>query len=138
MPTPSLPNVGERLLSELDHVRLSRLLNAHTPQQGPLQALLDAADLLPPQQLPADVVTMNSEVEVLGPQPGLRQRLTLCYPAEASPEQGRISVLSPVGLSLLGRAVGDEISWHAGHGSAGRMLIQALPYQPEASGDYSR
>lgn len=138
MSHPILPPVGDRLLSELDHVRLSRLLGAHAPMQGPLRELLDAADLLPPQQMPADVVSMNSEIEVIGPQPGRQQRLTLCYPAEANPEAGRISVLSPVGLSLLGRTVGEEISWHAGHGAPGSLRIAALPYQPEASGDYSR
>jgi regulator of nucleoside diphosphate kinase len=125
---------AERLLSELDHRRLSRLPGASRS----LQDLLDAADLLPSRQLPADVVSMNSEIEVLGPLPGQHQRLTLCYPGDASPEQGRISVLSPVGLSLLGRTVGEQVSWHAGHGAAGSLLIQALPYQPEASGDFSR
>ncbi|MDR7331832.1 GreA/GreB family elongation factor [Roseateles asaccharophilus] len=134
MSFPSHVPGAERLLSELDHLRLSRLTDASRP----LQDLLDAADLLPSRQLPADVVSMNSEIEVLGPRPGQQQRLTLCYPGDASPEQGRISVLSPVGLSLLGRAVGDQVSWQAGHGAAGSLRIQALPYQPEASGDFSR
>lgn len=129
---PAIVQAGERLLSALDHRRLS-----HLPGQA-LQDLLDAAELLPSRQLPADVVTMNSEVEVLGPQPGQRQRLTLCYPADARPELGRISVLSPVGLSLLGRAVGEQVSWQAGHGAIGSLVIQALPYQPEASGDFAR
>ena len=134
---PSIAQAGERLLSELDHRRLSCLPAACAHQQ-PLRDLLDAAELLPSRQLPADVVSMNSEVEVLGPQPGQQQRLTLCYPAEARPELGRISVLSPVGLSLLGRAVGEQVSWQAGHGIVGSLLIQALPYQPEASGDFGR
>lgn len=135
---PSFPasvDAGERLLSELDHRRLSRLPDACG--HPPLQDLLDAAELLPPRQLPADVVSMNSEIEVLGPRPGQQQRLTLCYPADARPEQGRISVLSPVGLSLLGRAVGQRVSWQAGRAS-GQLLIQALPYQPEARGHFDR
>lgn len=134
MSFPSPQPGAERLLSELDHRRLSLL----APVPSPLQELLDSAELLPSPQLPADVVSMNSEVEVLGPQRGQRQRLTLCYPAEARPEQGRISVLSPVGLSLLGRAVGEQVSWQAGHGTVGSLQIRALPYQPEASGDFSR
>lgn len=134
MSFPSPMPGAERLLSELDHLRLSRLSDASRP----LQDLLDAADLLPSRQLPADVVSMNSEIEVLGPRPGQHQRLTLCYPGDASPEQGRISVLSPVGMSLLGRAVGEQVSWQAGHGASGSLLIQALRYQPEASGDFGR
>ncbi|HEY0953792.1 MAG TPA: GreA/GreB family elongation factor [Roseateles sp.] len=133
---PATANAGERLLSELDHRRLNRLPEASA--HAPLQDLLDGAELLPSRQLPADVVSMNSEIEVLGPQPGQQQRLTLCYPAEARPEQGRISVLSPVGLSLLGRSVGERVRWQAGHGASGDLLIQALRYQPEASGDFDR
>ncbi len=133
---PATANAGERLLSELDHRRLNRLPEASA--HAALQDLLDGAELLPSRQLPADVVSMNSEIEVLGPQPGQQQRLTLCYPAEARPEQGRISVLSPVGLSLLGRSVGERVRWQAGHGASGDLLIQALRYQPEASGDFDR
>lgn len=129
--------VDERLLTELDHRRLSLLLGAMPPHH-PLQQLLDTAELLPSRLLPADVVSMNSEIEVLGPQPGQRQRLTLCYPADAHPEQGRISVLSPVGLSLLGRAVGARACWQSDRGATGSLLIQALHYQPEACGDFSR
>ncbi|WP_422016275.1 GreA/GreB family elongation factor [Roseateles sp.] len=127
--------VADRLLSELDHQRLRRLALQHEP----LQDLLDSAELLPPAQLPADVVSMNSEVEVVDPARGQPQRLTLCYPAEARPELGCISVLSPVGLSLLGRAVGAELRWPSPAGRSGaRLRIQALLYQPESSGDLSR
>jgi regulator of nucleoside diphosphate kinase len=131
----SSPAVADRLLSELDHQRLQRLALQHVT----LQDLLDVAELRPSAQLPADIVSMNSEVEVVDPARGQRQRLTLCYPAEARPELGRISVLSPVGLSLLGRAVGAEVSWPSPVGSSdARLRIQALLYQPESSGDLSR
>lgn len=127
---------GERLLTELDHQRLRRL----APEHESLQELLDNAELLPSAQLPADIVSMNSVVEVRDPASGRTQRLTLCYPGEAKPELGRISVLSPVGLSLLGRPVGSRATWQAlpQHSSGlGKCVlqIQALRYQPEASGD---
>jgi regulator of nucleoside diphosphate kinase len=123
-----------RLLTELDHRRLSRLARAH----GPLQELLDGAELLAaPQLLPADIVSMNSEVEVLDPASGRQRRLTLCYPAEARPDAGLISVLSPVGLSLLGRAVGMRVLWRGPDGAT-PLQISALHYQPEASGDFTR
>lgn len=140
MTTPFQPfSVGaaansERVLTELDHQRLRRHAQAHEA----LRDVLDNAELLPSPELPADIVSMNSEVEVLEPGSGRLQRLTLCYPAEADAEQGRISVLSPVGLSLLGRAVGSEARWQAGQGAGGAVHIRALRYQPEASGDFQR
>lgn len=130
----SLTLSGDRLLSELDHQRLRRFASPHEP----LRDLLDGAELLPSVQLPADVVSMNSEVEVIDLAHGRPQRLTLCYPAEANAEAGRISVLSPVGLSLLGRPVGSRVQWRAGGGIVGSLCIEALLYQPEASGHLTR
>lgn len=132
--SPAVSPGGERLLTELDHQRLRRHAAAH----GALRDLLDNADLLPSPQLPGDVVSMNSEVEVLDAANGRLQRLTLCYPAEADAEHGRISVLSPVGLSLLGRAVGSQARWQAALGAVGALHIRALRYQPEACGDFHR
>lgn len=135
MSLSSISPAGERLLTELDHQRLSRLAREHEP----LQHLLDGAELLPSTQLPADVVSMNSELEVVDLASGQQRRLTLCYPAEARADAGRISVLSPVGLSLLGRPVGAQAAWQAPGGGAGALLrISALLYQPEASGDLTR
>ncbi|QPF75936.1 transcription elongation factor GreAB [Roseateles sp. DAIF2] len=132
-----IPPAGDAscLLTELDHQRLSRLAQDHEP----LQALLDGAELLPSPRLPADIVSMNSELEVVELGTGRQRRLTLCYPAEARPDEGRISVLSPVGLSLLGRPVGAQASWRTpGGGDGATLLISALLYQPEASGDLLR
>lgn len=124
---------SERLLTELDHQRLSRWART----QPALQQLLDSAELLPSVDLPADVVSMNSEVRVMEPASGQVQQLTLCYPSDALPDQGRISVLSPVGLGLLGLAVGHELRWTVGRAHR-RLQLQDLLYQPEAHGDFDR
>lgn len=124
---------NERLLTELDHQRLSRW--ARTQPQ--LQQLLDSADLLPSVDLPGDIVSMNSEVRVMEPTSGRTQQLTLCYPSDALPEQGRVSVLSPVGLGLLGLAIGQELRWTVDT-THGCLQLQALLYQPEAHGDFDR
>lgn len=134
MPRTPTPASNDRLLTELDHQRLRRLAAAHDL----LRELLDNADLLASTELPADVVSMNSEVEVFDLSSQDSRRLTLCYPGDADAELGRISVLSPVGLSLLGRTVGSEARWQAGGGPGGALRIQAVHYQPEASGDLTR
>ena len=134
MTTSFTPAGNDCLLTELDHQRLRRFVSRHEP----LHQLLDGAELVPSTALPANVVSMNSEVEVLDPALGRPQRLTLCYPADANADQGRISVLSPVGLSLLGRPVGSRVQWRVGGGIVGSLCIEALLYQPEASGHLTR
>lgn len=133
MQTPFFP---ERVLTELDHARLNKLGSAQLPQD--LADELQAVDLVSSQEIAPDVVTMNSELELVLPGQARRQRLTLCYPRDAQPSAGRISVLSPIGMALLGRRVGDTISWSMPNGEVCQAELAALLFQPEASGDYTR
>ncbi|MBH9576191.1 GreA/GreB family elongation factor [Inhella proteolytica] len=121
---------GELLLTELDFARLLKLNSAA------LRELLDDASALPSPEIPADVVTMNSRVLVSDDARAAPQTLTLCYPPDADPHAGRVSVLSPVGAALLGRRVGSEVSWRTPTGERRALRIEALLFQPEASGDY--
>jgi regulator of nucleoside diphosphate kinase len=126
---------GERTLTELDFVRLEKLAG---PQPPALAALLDAADVLPAREVPADIVTMNSQVEVEDPATQQRQKITLCYPGDAQPGAGFVSVLSPIGIGLLGTKAGTLARWHMPNGADGAARVVAVLFQPEASGDYLR
>ena len=122
-----------RTLNELDHARLRKLIPAG-PAGEELADLLDNAQLLAPSDMPADVVTLNSTV-LLEDASGKRE-LTLCYPRDADPNRGRISVLSPLGLGLLGLSVGAQAGWLTPQGQQLTAQLLALLYQPEASGEY--
>jgi regulator of nucleoside diphosphate kinase len=65
-----------------------------------------------------------------------RQLVVLCYPADAEPAQGRISVLSPAGLALLGLTAGALARWVGPGGEESVALVEEILFQPEASGDY--
>ncbi|MBP7567169.1 MAG: GreA/GreB family elongation factor [Burkholderiaceae bacterium] len=123
-----------RTLTELDHARLMRLAPGILPDA--LADALEQADLVDPREAPSDLVTMRSRVEIVDLDSGARQQLTLCYPAEAAPADGRISVLSPVGTGLLGLRAGAETSWTTPQGIRHRVRVEAVPFQPEASGDH--
>lgn len=127
-----------RTLTELDHVRLAALLRRQ-PGAGAaaLADCLDAADLVPSREIAPDVVTMVSQLLLADPADGSRRKLTLCYPDDADPEQGFISVLSPLGSALLGLRVGDVARWRTPAGDERALEIVALLFQPEASGDYT-
>lgn len=136
-------NNEERTLTELDHVRLARLLRrtgdtAAPLDDGPIETLLDAADLVSPRTVAPDIVTMYSQVLLANPATSERYRLTLCYPPDAEPGAGFVSVLSPVGASLLGRRVGSVARWRTPNGDESAAEVVAILFQPEASGDYTR
>ena len=127
---------GERTLTELDFVRLGKLADHQLPPA--LAELLDAADVLPSREVPPDLVTMNSQVEIEDPATGQRQQITLCYPGDSQPGAGFVSVLSPVGIGLLGVKTGALACWRMPNGVERSARVVAVLFQPEASGDYTR
>ncbi|MEO8225365.1 MAG: GreA/GreB family elongation factor, partial [Gammaproteobacteria bacterium] len=102
----------ERTLSELDHVRLTNLVQRHkfgvtvSSATLPIERVLGDADVVHWREVPPDVVTMHSRVLLKDLQAGTESELTLCYPADADASAGHVSVLSPAGWSLLGQRVG--------------------------------
>lgn len=125
---------GERTLTELDFARL-QLKNGRLPTE--LIDNCESAHLVPSQEISADVITMYSQMEIVDLNSHRRQKLTLCYPRDAEPSLGFISVLSPVGSSLLGLAVGAVAHWRTPNGVECAAEVAALLFQPEASGDYT-
>ncbi len=132
----------ERTLTELDHARLARLVRgpgetAASHADGTMDGVLDAAELVSSHKVPPDVVTMYSTAELADLATGRRSCLTVCYPPDAEPAVGFVSVLSPVGASLIGRRVGSIARWRTPFGDTGAARVVALLFQPEASGDYT-
>lgn len=126
-------------LTGFDSIRLRRLLATLGSSQTPTKAhveglryLLETADTVPPEEVPRDVVTMNSQVRLKKGRGPDKMRVSLVFPADASGngdrEPSRVSVLTPTGLALLGRRVGDNVE--------GRVKIHEMLYQPEAAGDF--
>ena len=125
----------DRLITDLDHARLTNLRDAGLPPE--LADSLDTLDVVPSREVPPDVVTMYSQVLIEEANGHKRQKLTLCYPNEAEPHNGFISVFSPVGASLLGQRVGETARWRTPNGDVCEAEIASLLFQPEASGDYT-
>lgn len=130
-------------LTAHDHQRLSRLvvdLGRYTPAAisgaEMLAELLDAGRIVPTQDIPGDVVTMNSQVLYQDLETGELHEVRVVYPEDANPAAGHISVLSPVGAALLGLAAGDETVLPLPHGRSACIRIGKVIWQPEANGEY--
>ena len=100
-----------------------------------LEAEMSRAKVVDPKKVPADVVTMNSKVRMTDLDSQKELVYTLVFPKDADFDQGRISVVSPVGTAILGYRVGDTIEWNVPAGKK-RLRIEELLYQPEAAGDF--
>jgi regulator of nucleoside diphosphate kinase len=123
-------------LTQTDMDRLLALIDAYPGKRfDQLERELLRAKVVPSDEIPHDVVTMNSRVLFENETTGKRREVTLVYPGMADIDAGRISILVPVGTALLGLRVGQSIDWELPAGEKQRYRIVALPYQPEAAGD---
>lgn len=128
-----------RVLTELDHVRIDKLLK-HPGKAfaAELASVLDSAELVSSYDVQPNLVTMNSRVLIADGLLGEERTLTLCYPPDTNPSTGFVSVLSPVGTALLGLAEGETARWCAPGGEPASAKILKVVFQPEESGDYLR
>ena len=95
---------------------------------------IDRAEIHEPGSLPADAVTIGSEVEVLDAHTGATRRLRLVLPAEADVDAGRVSILTPMGAGLIGLRTGQAIDWPYPNGEIRtlKILKVARPAGPAA------
>lgn len=101
-----------------------------------LQDELDRAILVSSLKVPPDIVTMNSEIRVKDLNTGKEMTIHLVFPSEADYEQGKISIMAPIGTALIGYGVGDTVEWKVPAGTR-RLKIEEVLYQPEAAGQYA-
>jgi regulator of nucleoside diphosphate kinase len=95
---------------------------------------LNQAEICEQQDIPKDVITMNSKVHLKDLDSNEDLMYTLVYPTHANVELGRISILAPIGTAMIGYRVGDEIQWPVPGGKR-HLQVKEVMYQPEASGD---
>jgi regulator of nucleoside diphosphate kinase len=129
-------------INELDAERLDNLLAGkefvNTDVAKALNAELDRAEILPPKQIPAHVVTMNSKVRFRDLKTAEEHVRTLVYPASLKDSNEQISVMAPLGAALLGMHVGKKISWKMPSGEERQIEVLELLYQPETATEYHR
>src|SRR5688572_3972923 len=118
--------------------RLRPLVEALKDSRDDLRGLegeLEHAHVVAPADVPPDVITMNSKARVRDLETDEEMTYTLVFPDKANIDEGKISVVAPIGTAMLGQRVGDEFEWEVPAGSV-RLRVEELLYQPEASGDF--
>jgi regulator of nucleoside diphosphate kinase len=134
---------GVIYITESDFDRLRKLIDIMSTSDVDktreyLQVLedeLDKAEIVKPKSVPKDVITMRSKVRLLDIDAGKEVVYSLVFPNEADLDQGKISVLAPIGTAMIGYKVGDVIEWEVPAGLR-RLQVEEILYQPETAGDY--
>jgi len=102
-----------------------------------LEAELDRATVLEPEQMPDNVVTMNSTVEFKFAGEDRTMTKTLVYPSELKSSDD-ISIFAPVGSALIGLSVGQKLEWPMPNNQVKTIEIVDITYQPERCGALNR
>ena len=100
-----------------------------------LEVELKRAIISEPQDIPQDVITMRSQVLLKDLSIGEEMIYTLVYPDEADMLEGKISVLAPIGMAILGYRENDQVEWEIPQGTV-CLKVEKILFQPEASGNF--
>jgi len=100
-----------------------------------LIAEMERAEIVLSDEIPDDVVTMNSTVVLRDIDTDETETYTLVYPNHADIARNRLSVLAPVGTAILGYQVGDVIRWRVPSGVR-RLRVEDVIFQPERVGAF--
>ncbi|MNK20193.1 Regulator of nucleoside diphosphate kinase [compost metagenome] len=96
-----------------DHIRRRKLSTYN--QEKLVQELRHARQILN-KDIPADVVTVNTKVRVKELETGEEFTYVLVPPAKAKNKNKTISILSPIGVAMVGYNQGAELSWEMPEG----------------------
>ena len=92
---------------------------------------IERAELHDPNTIPADAVRIGSAISFIDERTGHMRNVQLVMPIDADIEEGRISILTPVGAALYGLRAGDAIDWPDLDGKERRITIVGVS-QPVA------
>ena len=119
------------LITQTDAVRLRALLAARASSARDhehlheLEMELERARIATPDEVPENVITIHSRVRVLDLASGEPRDLMLVLPTESDAAAGKISVLAPMGIALLGYRAGDVVEWRM-PGGVRRLRIESV------------
>ena len=126
------------IITAADHAELEKVITftgkVSERARAELHALegeLRRAEIVTPEAIPSDVITMNSRAELVDLETNEVMQFTLVLPRDAKIDEGKISVLAPLGTAMLGYRVGDEFEWQVPYGVR-RLKVTNVYFQPEA------
>lgn len=123
-----------RIQKSIDNAKLVKSINAAEAES--LLRELNSATIVEPEEIPSNVVTMNSIVKISFLISNQQTQFQIVYPQQANLKEKKISIFSPVAAALIGYQVGDEVEWIVPAGPT-KIRIDEIIYQPEAAGDFT-
>ena len=117
------------VVAQSDHRRLTGLAEtalARSPEVSEqLFAELDRARVEPDHRVGPGIVRMGSTVGYRT-DGGEARTVTLVFPGEADISAGKVSILTPIGVALLGLSARQSIDWIARDGRRHLLTVESV------------
>jgi len=133
----------EVFITKYDYLRIKELIDvAQMFNPGSLEeslqrlnTALDNSKIVNSEEVPSDVITMNSKIKYIDMKTGKSNIMQLVFPADISKSENAVSILSPFGIEVLGQWKGNNIEVKQG-GKIKKYRLHEILYQPESAGDF--
>ena len=105
---------GKMMLTKRDldlltmHLRVSNLSDYN---KNRLLAEIKSVIVVKENDLPPDIVCMDSEVEIRELESGKDFTFRIVAPTEANMQKNRVSVFAPIAIAILGYQRGSKVQW---------------------------
>jgi regulator of nucleoside diphosphate kinase len=131
-------NLAPQIVLARDEHRLLTVLalsgTEHSPEESDsLLYELERASVVADGAVPLDVVRMGSVV-FYRTTSGDHRSVQLVFPKDADIEAGKISIMTPVGIALIGLRTGQSITWLTRDGRKEVLTVLGV-IQPGGAGD---
>jgi regulator of nucleoside diphosphate kinase len=115
------------VLSDSDRDRLWHLATAarHGAPDvaGVLLGEVERAEVVPENAVPKDAVSMQSYVQFRDDETGELRTVQIVYPRDADIARAKISVLTPIGATLIGLSEGQSMLWRTRDGRLRSLTV---------------
>jgi len=91
-----------------------------------LEAELKKAKLVSTEEIPVDVVRLNSRVKIKAESSDKIMELTLVTPDKANIKNNQVSVMAPVGTALIGFRKGEKVKWQVPGGKTTFTILEVV------------
>jgi len=129
-----MTKINTRLvLTKDDHRLLTSFLNGRQGKTAfdrknaeDLKAELKKAEIVSKDDLPIDVVKLNSRVTIKAEDKNEIMELMLVTPDKANIKEKKISVLAPIGTALIGFREGQKVKWQVPAGKRTFTILEVI------------
>lgn len=124
---------GNLVIEKKEFVLLKRMMNLTRYNRDDvmrssvkkLVGELELATILDEEEMPKDVIRLNSVITIVSKNNGWNRKFKLVFPNESDVKNNKVSILTPMGAAVMGYAKGDSITWEFPSGEQ-RLIIEEV------------